>query len=65
MAIWVSPRVRAIVEALFVTFLWSSSYILTKFGLMDIDPLTLVGLRYLIASLVLIPLALKRKEHMK
>jgi drug/metabolite transporter (DMT)-like permease len=65
MAIGVSPRVRAIVEALFVTFLWSSSYILTKFGLMDIDPLTLVGLRYLIASLVLIPIALKRKEHMK
>ena len=58
-----SPRVRAILEALLVTFFWSSSYILTKFGLTDIQPLTLVGLRYLIASLVLLPIALNRGEH--
>ena len=61
----VSARTRAILEALLVTFLWSSSYILTKFGLVDIQPLTLVGLRYLIASLLLIPLALSRGEHKK
>lgn len=61
----VSPRVRAVLEALLVTFLWSSSYILTKFGLTDIEPLTLVGLRYLIASLVLLPIALSRGEHRK
>ena len=54
----VSQKVKAIFEALLVTFLWSSSYILTKYGLVDIQPLTLVGLRYLIASLVLIPIAL-------
>jgi len=52
-----SPRLRAILEALLVTFLWSSSYILTKFGLTDIEPLTLVGLRYLVASIVLILIA--------
>ena len=63
MGAFVSPRVRAILEALLVTFLWSSSYVLTKFGLTDIQPLTLVGLRYLIASLVLVPIALSRKEH--
>ena len=61
----VSPRVRAIFEAILVTFLWSSSYILTKFGLTDIQPLTLVGLRYLIASLVLLPIALSRGEHQR
>jgi drug/metabolite transporter (DMT)-like permease len=61
----VSPRVRAILEALLVTFLWSSSYILTKFGLTDIKPLTLVGLRYLIAALVLVPIALSRGEHQR
>jgi drug/metabolite transporter (DMT)-like permease len=61
----VSPKVRAIFEALLVTFLWSSSYILTKFGLQDIKPLTLVGLRYLIASLILIPIAMSRGEHRK
>ena len=63
MGINASPRVKAILEALLVTFLWSSSYILTKFGLTDIQPLTLVGLRYLIASLVLVPIAVSRGEH--
>jgi drug/metabolite transporter (DMT)-like permease len=58
-----SPRKKAILEALLVTFLWSSSYIFTKFGLEDIKPLTLVGLRYLIASIVLVPIALSRGEH--
>ena len=65
MGISASPRVRAIIEALLVTFLWSSSYILTKFGLADIEPLTLVGLRYLIASLVLLPIAFSKGEHVK
>jgi len=60
-----SPRTKAILEAVLVTFLWSSSYILTKFGLTDIQPLTLVGLRYLIASIVLVPIALSRGEHRK
>lgn len=60
-----SPRLKALLEALLVTFLWSSSYILTKFGLTDIQPLTLVGLRYLIASIVLVPIALTRGEHHK
>ena len=63
MGISASPRVRAILEALIVTFLWSSSYVLTKLGLTDIQPLTLVGLRYLIASIVLLPIALNRGEH--
>ncbi len=61
----VSTRIRAILEALLVTFLWSTSYIFTKFGLTDIKPLTLVGLRYLIASIVLVPIAIKRGEHKK
>jgi drug/metabolite transporter (DMT)-like permease len=59
----VSLRMKAIFEALLVTLLWSSSYILTKIGLVDIPPLTLVGFRYLIASLVLIPIALSKGEH--
>jgi drug/metabolite transporter (DMT)-like permease len=61
----VSPRTRAVFEALLVTLLWSSSYILTKIGLVDIPPLTLVGFRYLIASLFLIPIALSKGEHRK
>jgi drug/metabolite transporter (DMT)-like permease len=61
----VSSRTKAILEALLVTFIWSSSYIFTKFGLIDIQPLTLVGLRYLIASIVWVPIALSRGEHKK
>ena len=58
-------RTRGLIVALLVTFLWSSSYILTKFGLVDTKPLTLVGFRYLIASLVLVPIAIMRGEHKK
>jgi len=53
-------RLVAILEALLVTFLWSSSYVLVKIGLGEIGPLTLVALRYTVATLVLVPLALAR-----
>ena len=58
-----SPRMRATIEAVFVTLLWSSSYVLTKIGLYDVPPLTLVGFRYLIASLILLPIAISKREH--
>ncbi len=50
-----SSRVRAILQALFVTFLWSTSWVLIKFGLDDIPPITFAGLRYFLAFLALIP----------
>ena len=53
----------ALLEALFVTFLWSSSYVLVKIGLTEMSPLSLVALRYLVASLILLPLALRRGER--
>jgi drug/metabolite transporter (DMT)-like permease len=59
----VTPRMRATFEALLVTLLWSSSYVLTKIGLSDVPPLTLVGFRYLIASLILLPIAIRKGEH--
>jgi len=40
---------------LFVTFLWSTSWVLIKFGLEEIPPLTFAGLRYMLAFLVLLP----------
>jgi len=49
------PRLRAVLQALFVTFLWSTSWVFIKFGLNDIPPLTFAGLRYFLAFLVLIP----------
>ena len=55
-------RLLSVLEALLVTFLWSSSYVLVKIGLdqIQIPPLTLVALRYAVASAVLIPLAIRR-----
>jgi drug/metabolite transporter (DMT)-like permease len=52
-----SPHLKAVLQALFVTFLWSTSWILIKIGLEDIPALTFAGLRYTIAFLVLLPFA--------
>lgn len=48
-------RLRAAALALFVTFLWSTSWVLIRAGLDDEDlaPLTFAGLRYALAALVL------------
>lgn len=52
----------ATMEACLVTFLWSSSYVLVKIGLTQLSPLTLVALRYLVASAIIVSLALVRGE---
>jgi drug/metabolite transporter (DMT)-like permease len=51
-------HVPAVLEALFVTVLWSTSWVLIKFGLKDIPALTFAGLRYVLAFLCLLPFAL-------
>lgn len=49
----------AVFQALFVTFLWSTSWILIKIGLRDdLHPLIFAGLRYFLAFLVLFSLLL-------
>ncbi|MGY5864416.1 MAG: EamA family transporter [Candidatus Thorarchaeota archaeon] len=61
-------KIIAIVQALFVTALWSSSFVIVKFGLAEIPPVTFAGLRYSIASLILLSLILsqtKMREQMK
>ena len=55
----VSPHFRAVFQALFVTFLWSTSWVLIKIGLQDLPPLTFAGLRYSLAFLCLLPFALR------
>ena len=50
-----SPHFTAVFQALFVTFLWSTSWVLIKIGLEDIPPLTFAGLRYGLAFLCLLP----------
>ncbi len=49
-------QLSALLQALFVTFLWSTSWVLIKIGLADIPPLTFAGLRYTLAFLILLPL---------
>jgi len=50
-----------ILQALLVTFLWSTSFIIIKWGLVDIPPVTYAGLRYTLAFLIFIPFILKKK----
>jgi drug/metabolite transporter (DMT)-like permease len=53
-------RTAAVGIALFVTFLWSTSWVLIKVGLDDLSlpPLGFAGARYVLASAVLLPFAL-------
>ena len=60
-----SERTRAIFQALLVTFLWSTSWVLIKISLNDIPPLTFAGLRYSLAAVILLPGLLKNKAAVK
>jgi drug/metabolite transporter (DMT)-like permease len=51
------PHLQAVLQALFVTFLWSTSWVLIKIGLEDIPALPFAGLRYTLAFLCLLPFA--------
>jgi len=51
------------VQALFVTFLWSTSWVIIKLGLRESIPaLTFAGMRYTLAALCLLPFALRRSS---
>jgi drug/metabolite transporter (DMT)-like permease len=60
-----SLRSKAILQALFVTMLWSSSIILIKKFLVDVPPLAFTGIRYMLAFLFLLPGLLKRRGEVK
>jgi len=49
-------RRRAVALALFVTFLWSTSWVLIRFGLDDagLSPLVFAGVRYVVAAALLV-----------
>jgi drug/metabolite transporter (DMT)-like permease len=59
----VSLHLRAVLQALFVTFLWSTSWVLIKLGLEEIPALTFAGLRYALAFVLLTPLLLRREAR--
>ena len=60
-----SPRLRAILQAFFVTFLWSTSWVLIKYALNEIPPLTFAGLRYTLAFIILLPGLWKHKVEVR
>jgi drug/metabolite transporter (DMT)-like permease len=55
----ISPHARAVLQALVVTMLWSTSWVLIVIGLEDIPALPFAGLRYTLAFLCLLPFALR------
>lgn len=57
-------RPQSILLAFFVTIIWSFSWVLIKVGLQDdIPPLLFAGLRYTIASLILLFFILRSSTH--
>jgi len=57
-------RTLALLEALLVTVIWSSSFVVVKFGLETLGPLTIAGLRYSLGAIALAPfLLLKRRKR--
>jgi drug/metabolite transporter (DMT)-like permease len=56
------PHARAVLEALFVTFLWSTSWVLIRIGLKDMPALPFAGLRYTLAFLCLLPIAVRSRQ---
>ncbi len=55
------PHIVAVLQAFLVTFLWSTSFIIIKWGLAEIPPITFAGLRYFLAFLCFLPFIFKKK----
>ena len=53
----------AVLTAFFVTILWSSSFVIIKFGLYEIPPLIFAGLRYTLAAVILMTAAFAMPSH--
>lgn len=61
---FMSLHLRSVLQALLVTFLWSTSVILVKVGLQSLPALTFAGLRYGLAFLILLPLLMRySRQH--
>jgi drug/metabolite transporter (DMT)-like permease len=58
------PRTKAILQAVLVTILWSTSWILIKLGLHNnLLPITFAGLRYTLAFFCLAPFVFFKPSH--
>lgn len=59
-----SKHIVSIFQALVVTFLWSTSFILIKWGLSEIHPITFAGLRYFLAFLFFFPFVIGNRKYL-
>jgi drug/metabolite transporter (DMT)-like permease len=51
----------SVIEGILVAVIWASSFVFVKMGLIYMGPLTLAGLRYLLAASVLLPWLLRQR----
>ena len=58
-------KTQAILQATFVTVLWSTSWVLIKLTLNDLPPLVFAGLRYSLATIFLLPGVLRERKQIK
>ena len=58
-----NPHLASLLEALLVTFLWSSSYVLIKIGLGGMSPLAFAAIRYSLAFAALFVVSGTRRAH--
>jgi len=59
-----NTHIKAVLQALFVTLLWSTSWVLIKFGLKaNLPAVTFAGLRYTLAFLCLVPFVILNSGH--
>jgi drug/metabolite transporter (DMT)-like permease len=54
-------RLLPLLTALLVTMIWSSTFVIVKFGLETLGPLTIAGLRYTLGALALLPFLFLRR----
>ncbi|MEN8171647.1 MAG: EamA family transporter [Chloroflexota bacterium] len=59
----VPSRKLALFEGLIVSMIWASSFVLVKMVLPHLGPLTIAGLRYSIAFLILLPFVLRKRKQ--
>ncbi len=57
-----SHHINTILQALLVTFLWSTSFVIIKKGLLEIPAITFAGLRYGLAWFFFLPFILRSKH---
>jgi drug/metabolite transporter (DMT)-like permease len=57
-----NSRIFTVLIALFVVFLWATSWVLIKIGFQDIPALTFAGLRYTLAFMFLMPVIFLTKK---